>query len=539
MYTFHPRLVFVAALMALPVWAQVAARDILSSPNENWLTYAGDYQGKRHSPLKQITPRNAGSLVPKWTNHISGATHLEASPIVHDGVMYITNTNEVIALDTRSGRIIWRYKDTRSKKESVNRGAAILGDRVYFVTSDVHLVALDRRTGAVAWVKQYGRVEDGLYASAAPLAVKDKIIVGVSGGDSGMRGYVTAFSADKGEELWRLYTVPAKGEPGAESWGGYIEWGGGATWLSGTYDPELNLLYWTTGNPWPDFYGGDRKGDNLYTCSLLAIDLDTGKMKWYFQFTPHDTHDWDAQSWPVLLDTEIGGRMRKVVMHPNRNGFLYTLDRTTGEFLRATKMVDKLDWASGFDAKGRPILVPGKEPSPAGTYVCPGVRGAANWMAPTYHPGTGLLYVMNLEQCDVFTSSAQEPEPKKNFAGGGAGPKHNEPGQFFLRAYDPKTGKRAWEYPLTGKAASWSGAVSTAGDVVFFGDDDGQLVALDARTGQHLWHYLMGENLTAAPIVYSVDGKQYVAICSATAVFNFGLFEPQKAMALPAMRTQP
>jgi len=519
-----------ALAAALPLAAQVRHEDILQSPNHNWLTYAGDFQGKRHSPLKQITPANAGSLVPKWTNHISGANRLEASPLVYDGVMYITNTNELIALDTRSGRIIWRYKDTRSKKDAVNRGAAILGDRVYFVTGDVHLVSLDRRTGAVAWTRQYGRVEDGLYASAAPLAVKDKIIVGVAGGDSGMRGYIAAFSADEGKELWRLYTVPAKGEPGAESWGGYIEWGGGGTWLSGTYDPQLNLLYWTTGNPWPDFYGGDRKGDNLYTCSLLAIDLDTGKMKWYFQFTPHDTHDWDAQSWPVLLDTEISGKPRKVVMHPNRNGFLYTLDRATGEFLRATKMVDKLDWATGIDAKGRPILVPDKDPTPAGNYICPGVRGAANWMAPTYNPGTGLLYVMNLEQCDVYTSSAQEPEPKKNFAGGGASPKKSDPGQFFLRAYDPKTGKRVWEYPLTGKAASWSGSVSTAGGVVFFGDDDNHLVAVDAKSGRHLWHYNMGQPVFASPITYEVDGKQYVTIASQTDIFTFGLHEPMQSV---------
>jgi alcohol dehydrogenase (cytochrome c) len=261
-------------------------------------------------------------------------------------------------------------------------------------------------------------------------------------------------------------------------------------------------------------------------------------MKWHFQFTPHDVHDWDAQSWPVLINTEINGRLRNAVLHPNRNGFLYALDRVTGEFLRATPMVDKLDWAKGIDAKGRPILVPGKDPTPSGNYICPGVRGAANWMAPTYSPQTGLLYVINLEQCDVFTSSAQTPEPKKNFAGGGANPKPSDPGQFFLRAWDPTTGKKVWEYPMTGPGTSWSGTVSTAGGVIFFGDDDGQLVALDAKTGRHLWHFLMGENLTAAPMVYAVDGKQFVAICSATAVYNFGLFEPKQSIAVPAVKIQ-
>jgi alcohol dehydrogenase (cytochrome c) len=525
-----PALVLSHAAAAFLLPAQVRPDDLLKSPNHNWLTYAGDYRGHRHSPLTQITPANAGSLVPTWSAHLPGAKSLQATPIVHDGVMYVANTNEVFALDTRSGRIIWRFKDSRSKKQNVNRGAAILGDKIY--------LALDRKSGSVAWQKQYGRVEDGLFASAAPLAVKDKIIVGVGGGDSGMRGYVSAFHAETGQELWKLYTVPAKGEPGAESWGGYVEWGGGGTWLSGTYDPDLNLLYWTTGNPWPDFYGGDRKGDNLYTCSLLAIDLETGKMKWHFQFTPHDVHDWDAQSWPVLINTEINGRLRKAVLHPNRNGFLYALDRVTGEFLRATPMVDKLDWAKGIDAKGRPILVPGKDPTPSGNYICPGVRGAANWMAPTYSPQTGLLYVINLEQCDVFTSSAQTPEPKKNFAGGGANPKPSDPGQFFLRAWDPTTGKKVWEYPMTGPGTSWSGTVSTAGGVIFFGDDDGQLVALDAKTGRHLWHFLMGENLTAAPMVYAVDGKQFVAICSATAVYNFGLFEPKQSIAVPAVKIQ-
>lgn len=518
--------ILLAASIALPLLAQVKPEDIVKGPGNDWLTYAGDFQGKRHSPLTQITAANAGSIVPKWVYHMPKANGLRTNPIVYQGVMYVTNSNEVRALDARTGRLIWAYKDARAKKEAVNRGAAILGDKIFFVTADVFLVALDRRNGSVLWQKQYGRIEDGVYASLAPMAAKDKVLVGVSGGDSGMRGYVAAFKAETGEEAWRLYTVPAKGEPGSESWGGYVEYGGAATWLSGTYDPELNLLYWTTGNPWPDFYGGERKGDNLYSCSLLAIDLDTGKMKWYFQFTPHDTHDWDAQAWPVLVDLPFKGRPRKLVLHANRNGFLYVLDRVTGEYLQASKIIDKLDWATGIDAKGRPVLVPGKDPTPNGNRVCPGVRGATNWMSPSFNPATGLLYVVALEQCDVFTSSAKEPEPKKNFAGGGASPKPTDLGQFFVRAFDPTTGRRVWEYPMTGPAESWAGTVSTAGGVVFFGDDDGHLVGVDAKTGKHLWHFQTGEGLTASPITYAVDGKQYVAIASATAIFSFGLFEP-------------
>ncbi len=318
-------------------------------------------------------------------------------------------------------------------------------------------------------------------------------------------------------------------------WGDYIEWGGGATWLSGTFDPESNTLYWTTGNPWPDFAGVPRKGDNLYTCSLIALDLDSGKMKWHFQFTPHDTHDWDAQSWPLLIEMPWNGKMRKVVLHANRNGFFYVLDRTTGEFLRATKLIDKITWAKGIDDAGRPVQIPGQDPTLGGNVVCPSVKGATNWMGQSYNPGTGLLYVLTLEQCGMFTTSAQKPVPMKNFGGGGA---TEDGGQFFLRAIDPKTAKRVWEYPMTGSAAMWSGTVSTAGGVVITGDDDGHLVALDAKSGKHLWHFNMGELLTASPITYEVDGKQYVAIASATAIFSFGLFEPMRPIPMPKITMQ-
>ena len=519
-------------------FAQVRYEDIVKSPSENWLTYAGDYKGLRHSPLTQITVENAGSLTAKWTYHVPKASGLRTGPIVYDGVMYVTASNEMRALDARTGRLIWQFKENRSKKDAVNRGAAILGDKVYFVTADVHLVALDRRTGAVLWEHKYGDIDQGMYASAAPVALRDKIIVGVAGGDTGMRGYVAALSPDDGHEIWRTYTIPARGEKGSETWGNYIEYGGGATWLSGTYDPESNTLFWAAGNPWPDFYPGERRGDNLYSCSLLALDGATGKMKWYFQFTPGDTHDWDAEAWPVLAEIQWEGKPRKVVLHANRNGFFYVLDRETGKYLRATRLVDKLDWATEIDSKGRPILVPGKDPTPSGNRVCPGVRGATNWMSPSFNPATGLIYIVTLEQCDIYTSSSKTPEPKKNFSGGGAGPKPVDLGQFFLRAFDPKTGERKWEYPMTGPGESWAGTVSTAGGVIFFGDDDGQLVAVDARDGKHLWHYQMGEGLTASPIVYAVDGKEYVAIASATAIFSFGLFEPAQPAPAPKVKVR-
>ncbi len=492
----------------------------------DWLTYAGDYAAHRHSPLTQIDSTNVSSLVSSWVYHVDGATHLEATPLVYDGVMYVTNSNEVHALDARTGRPIWKYRDESAKRSDVNRGVAILGDRVFFVTSDAHLVALNRQTGGALWDREYADTSRGAFATLAPMAVKDRVIVGVSGGDTGVRGFVAAFSAATGEELWRFWTVPAKGEPGAESWGELgPEWGGAATWLNGTYDPELNLLYWTTGNPWPDFYGGARHGDNLYSDSIVALDADTGKLKWYFQFTPHDTHDWDAQAWPVLLDSAYEGRPRKLLLHANRNGFFYVLDRTNGEFLRATPFVERLNWAKGIDAKGRPIENPGMEPSPNGTRVCPSVRGASNWMSPSYNPVTGLLYVPTVEECDMYTSSAKTAEPMKNFAGTGGESISKEPGKFYLRALDPATGAKRWEYPMTGRGDSWAGTVSTAGGLVFFGDDDGQLVALDAATGRHLWHYYLGQTITASPITFMAEGKQYVTIVAATDVFTFGLFE--------------
>jgi len=355
---------------AAPSISGGAGHDLIrEGAGRDWLTYAGDYAAHCHSPLTQITRANVTSLVAAWVYHVDGATHLEATPLVYDGIMYVTNSNEVHALDARTGRPIWKYHDEQAKRSDVNRGVAILGDSVFFATSDAHLVALNRKTGGGLWDREFADTSRGAFATLAPMAVK-RVIVGISGGDTGVRGFIAALSAATGEELWRFWTVPAKGEPGAETWGELgPEWGGAATWLNGTYDPELNVLYWTTGNPWPDFYGGARQGANLYSDSLLALDADTGKLKWYFQFTPHDTHDWDAQAWPVLLDTVYEGRPRKLLLHANRNGYFYVLDSTTGEFLRATPFVERLNWAKGMDAKGKPIEIPGMEPSPNGTRV--------------------------------------------------------------------------------------------------------------------------------------------------------------------------
>jgi alcohol dehydrogenase (cytochrome c) len=512
-------------LFSVSAFAQVTYQDLLRSPSTDWLIYHGDYGGQRYSPLGQITTANVASLAPKWTFHVEGASHLEATPIVSKGVMYITDSNAVYALDARSGKLIWSYKDQFAAKEGVNRGVAMLGDSVFFITADCYLVSLQRSSGAILFHKKFADVNQGYLCTLAPLALRDRVIVGVAGGDSGMRGFVAALSPSTGEEQWRFYTVPAKGEPGAETWGEFnTKWGGGATWMTGTYDADLNVLYWATGNPWPDFYGHERRGANLYTDSVVALDADTGKLKWYFQFTPHDTRDWDAQSIPVLANIQLHGTVRRVLLHPNRNGFFYVLDRVTGQFICATPFVERLNWALGIDASGKPIEVPDMEPTPSGKRICPAVRGASNWMSPTFNPKTKLLYVPSLEQCDIYTSVAQSPEPMKDMAGGGGEAIPKELGRFFLRALEPATGQRRWEYPMTtGHRDMWAGAVSTSGGLVFFGDDDGSLVAVDAVSGKHLWHYYMGQTLTASPITFSFAGNQYVSIVSETDVFAFGL----------------
>jgi alcohol dehydrogenase (cytochrome c) len=517
-----------AALAAAPLMrAQVRYEDILAGLGDDWLTFMGDYSANRHSPLDQITADNVKNLVPKWFFHISGARRVGSYPVVYDGLMYVTNSNEVYALDAVSGREVWHYRQEGVEMQRQNRGPAILGDRVFFVTSDCHLVALNRHNGGVIWDALYAEPDQGYHCTVAPVAVKDKIIVGVSGGDSGIRGFLEARSAEDGSQAWRLWTIPAKGEPGSEGWGPKtLDWGGAGTWMPGAYDPELNWLIWPTGNPWPDFYGGDRPGDNLYTDCLIAVDLDTGEMKWYFQFTPHDVWDWDAQEPPLLLDLDVKGQKRKVVVQANRNGFYYILDRKTGEFLHASPFVDKLTWASGVDAKGRPILVPGMEPNAVGVEVCPTVRGAANWMSDSYNPDTGLMYVMTLEACDVYTSSAKEPEPKVGFAGTGGENPPGRTGRFVLRALKPENGERVWEYPLTGPTTAWAGTVSTAGGLVFFGDDDNHLAAVDAKDGKHLWHFNLGQPVYASPITWARGGKQYVTIVAQAGVFTFGLFEP-------------
>jgi alcohol dehydrogenase (cytochrome c) len=500
-----------------------------------WLTYSGDYTGQRHSPLKQITAANVGQLAAQWTfqNGIALAGQkFETSPLVIDGVMYATGAlNYAWAIDAKTGRQLWRYQRQLPATQNlkvccglVNRGFAVLGDRLFMTTLDAHLVALDMKTGKEIWATKLADYQQGYASTVAPLVVKDKIIVGIAGGEFAIRGFLDAYDPLDGKQLWRFWTVPAPGEPGSESWPKEVntwERGGGPTWLTGTYDPELNLIYWGTGNPNPDFYGADRKGDNLFTNSLVALDADTGTLKWHFQFTPFDEHDWDANQIPVLTDLNIAGRTRKVVMVANRNGFLYVLDRATGQYIAAKPYI-RTTWAKEIASNGRPIEEPNQRPTAEGTTTCPDLFGGTNFMSPSFDVGAGLFFLTARETCQVYIT-ARPPEGYKmgdRTMGGSVRPAP-ERGYGALRAIDPTTGDRKWE--VRHPTPSWAGVLSTAGGVVFSGTNEGDVFAVDSRTGKELWRFQVGAPLYAPPITYMIDNRQHVAIAAGTTITAFAL----------------
>ncbi len=496
----------------------------------NWPTYHGVLGGNRHSPLDRINAGNVAHLAARWSFTLGNSRKLEVTPVVMDGVMYVTTVNEAVALDARTGRQIWHYQRPRSKELAgdaaggINRGVALLGDRVFLVTDNAHLLALDRRTGSLLWDVEMADSHQNYGATSAPLVVKDLIISGTSGGDEGVRGFISAYKASTGERLWRFWSAPLAGEPGAETWGGKgAEHGCTATWLTGTYDASLNLLFWTTGNPCPDYNGDERRGDNLYSDSVLALEPETGKLRWYYQFTPHDLHDWDAAQTPLLADAPFQGNERKLLMQANRNGFFYVLDRTNGKLLLAKPFVKLMNWASGIGPDGKPQVLAGSVPTPEGVKVCPSVEGASNWMSTAFNPATKLFYVMALEKCNIFTKSDAVWKAGESYYGGDAREIPGEPGQKFLRALDIETGRVVWEFPQTGAANSWGGVLSTAGGVVFFGEDSGAFAAVDATSGQPLWHFHTSELWKASPMTYLAGGEQFVAIAAGSNILAFGL----------------
>ena len=520
---------WLAGAGANSVWAQVSYERLLKAAQEphNWFTYSGDYSGRRYSLLKQIHTGNVEHLAVQWVFQ-TGATGLfQATPLVIDGIVYLTGQdNRAYALDARTGRPIWRYQRTLPQNlplccGPVNRGLAALGDKVFMATLDAHVMALDAKTGNVVWDVESVDYRKGYIFTSAPLVVKDKVIVGVSGGEYGTRGFIDAYEAETGKRAWRFYTIPAPGEPGNETWAG-DSWktGGAPAWLTGSYDPELNLIYWGVGNPGPDFYGGERKGDNLYSDSVVALDVDTGKLKWHFQFTPHDLHDWDAVQIPVLLDLEYQGRPRKLLAWANRNGFFYLLDRTDGKFLFGKPFI-QVTWAKEIGPDGRPVRLPNGDPTPEGTYICPGPAGGTNWMSPSFHPQTGYFYVTAREECAIYFTSPQKFREGRWFFGSAFQSKPDDESWGALRAIDPLTGDIKWEFKH--HSPSWGGTLATAGGLVFAGDQDGYLIAFDAKTGKHLWHLQTGFPVRAAPMTYALDGKQYVVIAAGSALFAVAL----------------
>ena len=496
----------------------------------DWPSYNGGPDGSRYSPLAQIDRSNVERLAPRWMFTLPNTSRPQVTPVVVGGVMYVTSANECWAIDAGSGREIWRYQRPRTKglignaAGGVNRGVGVAGDRLFMVTDHAHVIALDRHTGALLWDTEMADWRQNYNATGAPLPVGNLVITGTSGGDEGVRGFVGAYDQATGKEVWRFWTVPAPGERGSETWQGKgIAHPGGSTWMTGAYDAQLDTVYWTVGNPGPDLIGDDRLGDNLYTDSVVALDAKTGALKWHFQFTPHDVWDYDAQEPTALVDTTWQGRPRKLLVQANRNGFLYVLDRTTGEFLSGAGFIKNITWASGLDPRGRPVRVPGMEPSPDGKRVCPSLDGATNWYSSSFNPLTNLYYVQTNDKCGIFTRTDQEWAAGRGFMGGSFRQAPNEPAQRLLRAIDIRTRKVAWEVPQTGNVNSWGGVLSTAGRVVFFGDDSGAFAAVDAENGRRLWSFQTSQLWKASPMTYVFDNQQYVAVAAGSTIIAFGL----------------
>jgi alcohol dehydrogenase (cytochrome c) len=511
------------------IFAQVPYERIRKAASEpqSWLTYSGAYQSQRYSTLDQINRSNVANLHVAWIYQVRAHHKLEASPLIFDGVMYISEPpSDVTALDLRTGRPIWSYRRSIPAGVAVccgmvNRGVAVLDDQLFVGTVDAHLVALDLKTGRVRWDVEVADYKIAYSITAAPLAVKDKVIIGIAGAEYGIRGFLDAYDAKTGKRVWRFWTVPEPGEPGNETWSG-DSWktGGAPTWVTGAYDPEMNLLFWGTGNPGPDFAGDQRKGDNLYSDCLLAIEADTGKLKWHFQFVPHDVNDIDANQIPVLVDAVFRGRQRKLVLFANRNGFYYVLDRQTGEFLLARQFATQT-WAKGIDNRGRPIPNPAAAPSPEGATVFPDDDGAANWYSPSYNPQTGLFYQNAREHGAIYYLTEAPYLPGKRFMGATRRPIPGEEGWGALRALDAMTGEKKWELRL--QSPPWSGILSTAGGLVFSGDMEGNFFALDAKSGTLLWRMQTGGTIYANPVTYQSEGKQYIAIAAGSSIIVWGL----------------
>jgi len=533
--------VFLLALLATAsLQAQVSFDRLLRADREpeNWLTYSGTFLSQRFSQLTQITPDNVKNLEPQWVFQARSTEKFETTALVVNGIMYtVQPPNDIVALDAATGRTFWMYsyrpsQDSRPCCGRVNRGVAILGDTLFMGTIDGHVVAVDAKNGKPIWDVAVAKPEAGYAFTHAPLVVKDKVIVGTAGGEFGIRGFLAAYDAKTGREAWRFYTIPGPGEAGHETWSG-DSWkrGGASVWVTGSYDPDLDLTYWGIGNAGPDYNGDVRLGDNLYTSSVVALDADTGTLKWHYQFSPHDEFDYDAVQVPVLADMPWNGSARKVMMWANRNGFFYVLDRGTGQFLLGKPFV-RVNWADGFDANGRPRRVPGQVPTAEGTLIYPGNQGGTNWYNPSFSPRTGLFYIPTwVNYSSIYIKRPGEFAEGRGFGGGmarattppglRAGFRTEEEGYGAVRAIDPHTGDLKWEYKMT--EFTEAGILTTASDLVFTGGREGYFIALNARTGALLWRFTVGGSVVSGPMTYSVRGRQYVAVAAGSSLFAFAL----------------
>ncbi len=492
---------------------------LLKPPTDTWPTYNGDYSGRRYSTLDQIDAKNVNSMTLAWAFRTSGKI-LKSTPLVVNGIMYFSSPDNVWAVDAKYGRQIWHYHRASEGDHIGNRGVAIYKDSLYLTTPDAHLVCLNAKDGTVKWIVQLADGKLGYFATMAPLVVKDHIVVGVSGDVTDVRGFLESVSPEDGSIQWRWYTTPDPGQPGSETWpkdSDAILHGGGMTWMTGTYDPALNLVYWGIGNPNPVLAGEGRMGDNLYTCSIVALDADTGKLKWYFQPSPHDVHDWDAVQTPILFDADYKGKKRQLLGQASRNGFYFLLDRTTGEHLATAPFIDQT-WSSGIDQRGRPIAKPEATPSPDGALVEPGSDGATNWMAPSFSPQAGLFYVNGRRIFSIYYNTVEGK------AEGWGGRDRGLWANSTLRGLDYKTGKVVWNHEL-GEGESIAGILTTAGHLLFSADNAGNLLALNPESGETIWHLNIGGYLLASPMTYQLDGRQYVIFAVEDAMYAFALPE--------------
>jgi alcohol dehydrogenase (cytochrome c) len=537
MRTIVSRLGLAAFVTCLPLEAQVTFERILNAEREpqNWLSYSGTLDNQRYSLLEQVNTRTVAELELQWVWQARSLEKFEATALVVDGILYTVQApNDVVALDAATGRVFWTYHHENAPEARVccgrvNRGLAILGDTLYMGTIDAHLLAIDAKSGKLLWDSVVADASKNFSITMSPNVFKDKVVIGTAGGDMGIRGYIAAFDAKTGKEVWRFYTIPAPGEPGNDSWSG-DSWltGGAAVWNAAAYDPETNLAFWGTGNPAPDWDGSVRLGDNLYSNSVVALDVDTGELKWHYQFTPHDELDYDSTQVPVLADIDWRGTPRKVMLWANRNGILYLLDRVTGELLAGKPYVVH-NWFGGFDAKGRLQRLPGMDVTKEAKLFQPHVHGAINWAPTSFSPRTGLYYVSHWENSGIVAMEGLFPQPvginRRQTAMGQVNlePFFNDHDEAYgvIRAYDPNTLEPKWEHRMAD--ITWAGVLTTAGDVVFGGGREGYSLALDARTGELKWRASLGGQINSAPMSYSVNGRQHVAIAAGSALFSFAL----------------